>query len=163
MSLAVQRNPSTQQDLARVLCGWLVVVLVLHGLAASLVLVRGAAHRHVADGGQTAALLGQRLALGDVFVDEHADAHATAHTTAHTTAHARGTPHHHASVESLAVPADGSGSAIDAAMLVLVAALVSAMAVQAPGADGLRHALPAYATRWLPSHTPAAPDKPPRG
>ena len=142
---AVHRNHSTPQDLARVLCGWLVAVLLLHGLSASLVLVRGAAHRHVVE-------TSTRLGAGPA-----------ASVGVHAVAHAEGTPHHHSVVDALAIPADGAGSALDAATLVLVTALVSMAAVRAWADHGLRHALPAYPARWLQSHTPGVPHKPPRG
>lgn len=146
MSLsAIHRPYSTAQDLARLLCGWLMAVLLLQGLAASLVLVRGAAHRHAAE--STAW--------------HTAGPTPAAHS--HAVAHAAGTPHHHADVHALAVPADGSSSGLEAATLVLVAALVSEAPLRGWALDELRHALPEYVARWLPSHAAEVPHKPPRG
>jgi hypothetical protein len=142
---AIHRPNSTAQDLARLLCGWLVVVLLLHGLAASLALVRGAMHRHATQ------ITAWHTAGSTPAAHSHADAHAA------------GTPHHHVDVQALAVPTDGSGSGFEAATLVLVAALLSGAALHDWALDGLRHALPAYAARWVPSHTADVPHKPPRG
>jgi hypothetical protein len=119
--------------------------LLLHSLAACLALVHGAAHHHAAE---------------STAWHTHG---STAATPSHADAHAAGTPHHHADVHALAVPMDGSSSGFEAGTLVLVAALASGAALRGWALHGLRHALPAYAARWLPSHTADVPHKPPRG
>ena len=96
MFTALRQRNSTRADLARLLAGWLVAVLLLQGQAALLALVHGPAHRHVA------------TSLG-------------AADPAHWEAHQR-TQAHHPGAEAGVVPADAE-AALDAAACVLAAAL----------------------------------------
>jgi hypothetical protein len=137
MLLAVLRHRrGTAADLARLIALWLAVVVLVQGLAATLSLVRGPAHRHA-----------------EVTLSRLGDAHALNH--------ARGQVHHHDHAADLAVPLDGH--ALDVAALLLLGALVMLAVVHGfvPHlARGPLRAAPAWAALALVSDPPR---KPPRG
>jgi hypothetical protein len=99
-----QRN-CTAGDLARLLAAWLVVVLLLQGMAALRTLVSGPAHRH--------------LPVAAAWAGEPA---ASSQTDAHQLVHEQGLAHYHGS-ERVVVPADGE-AALDAATFLLLMALL---------------------------------------
>ena len=134
------RNPqpagSTARDLARLLAAWLVLVLLLQGLSATLSLVHGPAHRH-------SAAAAQQLGW------------------AHAQAHEHGLKHHHDSHERT-LPGGGEADDLDASAVVLLAVLLplSARFDWAP-AQG-RELLPAYAPDVHADAPAGLPRKPPR-
>lgn len=131
---------STAHDLARLLAAWLVLVLLVQGLAATLSLVHGPAHRH-------AATVAQRLGA------DHAHAHAHAHE--------HGLKHHHDSDEQT-LPDAGVADGLDAAAVVLLAVLtpLSARFDWAPAQGG--EVRPAYGQGTHADAPAHQPRKPPR-
>jgi len=127
---------NTARDLASLLAAWLVVVLLVQGLAATLSLVHGPAHRH-------AAAVAERLGAS------------------HAHAHSHGLKHHHGSDEQT-LPGAGEADGLDAAAVVLLAVLtpLSARFDWAP-AQG-QEALPAYGQRTHADAPASQPRKPPR-
>jgi ABC-type nickel/cobalt efflux system permease component RcnA len=131
-----QATGSTARDLARLLAVWLAAVLLVQGLAATLSLVHGPAHRHAA---AVAAQLG----------------------AAHAHAHEQGLNHQHGSGEQT-LPGGGEADGLDAAAVVLLAVLtpLSTRFDWAP-AQG-REALPAYGQSTHADAPASQPRKPPR-
>jgi hypothetical protein len=135
--LAVLRHRrGTAADLMRLAACWLAAIVLAQGLAATITLMRGPAHRHA-----------------EVVLSHLGDAHALAH--------AQGQAHHHDHAADLAVPLDGH--ALDAAALLLLGALVMLVAAYlfAPRrAHGVEAAAPPWAVQ---AHVSPPPRKPPRG
>lgn len=138
-----QRN-STAGDLARLLAAWLVVVLLLQGMAALWTLVRGPAHRH--------------LPAATAWAGQPA---ASSKTEAHDLVHERGVAHYHGA-ERVVLPADAE-AALDAATFVLLMALVPLAMSFAWRPVRVRNAMrPALAWALIETRHPP-PRRPPRG
>jgi hypothetical protein len=133
---AFRHRRGTAADLVRLVACWLAAIVLVQGLAATITLVRGPAHRHA-----------------EVVLPSLGDAHALAH--------ARGQAHHHDHAADLAVPLDGQ--ALDTAALLLLGALVMLAVVHGLAsrlARGPFRAAPAWAAL---AHVNPPPRKPPRG
>jgi hypothetical protein len=147
MFAALHRDEGTAAELARVLAAWLIVVLLLQGLAALQTLVRGPVHRH---------------APGASVWPSPTQAGPAARAWAHAEAHRRGDAHHHAAGDPVPLPADGE-AALDTAACVLLAVLAPLAASLAWLLCGVRAAPAATAPwAWL-DHRPVPPRPPPRG
>lgn len=159
---AMRRRDTPAADLARVLACWLVVILLVQGLAALQTLVRGPAHRHLAPAGTLAAPVtpsaAAQLAAGP---SSKSLSHAMSQAMSHAMSHAMDVPHHHAGDE-VAVPA-GAEAGLDTAACVLMAAL-AALAVfygfPVRAAGSARVVSVAWA---LAENAPPPPRRPPRG
>lgn len=135
-------------DLARVLAGWLVVILLLQAQAALLTLVRGPAHRHLA-------------ALPAAGAEWRGGSGGEPGASAHDLAHARGEAHHHAAGH-LTLPADAE-AALDAAALVLLAVLLPLPGGLYWPARSVRQALAVVPGWYFGDRSTAPPRRPPRG
>lgn len=149
---ALRRRDTPVADLARVLACWLMVILLVQGQAALQTLVRGPAHRHVAQVAHGADAAPGISALAT---------QAFKPVTAHALSHALGEAHHHAADE-VAVP-EGAETALDAAACVLLAAL-AALAVSYGWAASAGRSGPVVSVAWaLAENEPTPPRRPPRG
>ena len=152
MSAAPRPRDRVAAELARVLVGWLVVILLVQGQAALQTLVRGPAHRHVA------ALLAEERGPPS-FSHRVADVDEVRRAW-HRSAHERGDAHHHANDE-LALPAEAE-AALDTAACALMAALVPLVVHYGWPACAAR-ARPVAGAAWALRETdPAPPRRPPR-
>jgi hypothetical protein len=135
--LAVLRHRrGTAADLVRLVAYWLAAIVLVQGLAATLTLVHGPAHRHA-----------------EVVLRALGDSHAHAHATLQA---------HFHDASALAVPVEGE-AALDAAALMLLATL--AMLVSAfAWPTRFCGTAPAVSPPWsVLAHVRAPPRKPPRG
>ena len=168
---SLRRRNTIVADLARVLVGWLVVILLVQGQAALLALVHGPAHRHVslAPSSAEASHDLSRHAMSrlpsdwSTFAPKRSGIRLGSGPAAHVShheAHEQGRAHHHGPGE-LSLPADGEAT-LDAAACVLAGALAPLIVAYCwlpPHAVGAFNAAAAWA---FLARTTSPPRKPPR-
>jgi hypothetical protein len=136
MLASLRQSSGTIRDLGRVLAGWLTVLLLVQGLAATVSLVSGPPHRH-----------------GAAAFERLGDAHATAHALHHAHSHAAGDGF-------IVVEADMP--ALDAGALQLLSLLTALPSGVAPVASAGEPVRCARGQHAFASHVPALPLRPPR-
>lgn len=149
-------SSATARDLARLLAGWLVVIVLVQAVAAAQGLVMGARHRHAAAAADAAGGVSIGMPI-PVAVDHHHNHHHhdAGERHLHTGADADGAT----SVAALGDDTQDLGAAAGALLIALGGLPPAAWpAWQAAGMHVL-HAAPA----WQPAHAWArTPERPPR-
>lgn len=175
---ALRRRDTPTGDLARVLAAWLMVILLVQGLAALQTLVRGPAHRHVVAAGFGATVPARepmaaadpardlvpspvQVRVGDSMRHGPRLEGAAVSAASHERAHALGQPHHHGPGEPT-LPADAEAG-LDAAACVLMAAL-AAVAVSYRWAPRMLPGASVASVPWsFAEREVPPPRRPPRG